>query len=121
MNTSTTSSGPLETLSYRFALDAINFCKILVQKKEFILSKQFVKSATSTGASIGEAQFAQSRADFISKLSISLKEANESRYWLRLIQDAGYASSGEMQHLFEEVYQVIKLLVSSINTAKRQK
>ncbi len=88
------------------------------QRKEYVLSKQLLRSATSIGANITEAQQAQSSADFISKLSIALKEANETRYWLHLIQDSSYGSSTESYHKIEEI---IRMLVSSIQTTRNKK
>jgi len=71
--------------SFEFAVEVVSLYKVLVEKKEFILSKQIVRSGTSIGANIREAEHAQSKADFINKLSISLKEANETEYWLDLL------------------------------------
>ena len=72
-------------LSFEFSLQIIQLYKILVENKEFILSKQLLRSGTSIGANIEEAMTAQSRKDFISKMSISSKEARETRYWIRLL------------------------------------
>ena len=113
-----TFSGPLHKQSYHFALHAILFSKSLMKEKEYVLSKQFLRSATSVGANIEEAQQPQSRADFISKLSIALKEATESRYWLHLIHDSGFACSDVVQPLIEQSNQIIGMLVTSIKTSK---
>ena len=85
-------------------------------KQEFILSKQILRSGTSIGASIRESEFAQSNADFINKLSISLKEANETDYWLNLLKD--YIDSNAFNSMEIDCGKLIALLVSSIKTAK---
>jgi len=76
--------------SYAFALRIIKLYKYLQNKKEFILSKQLLRSGTAVGALIRESKFAQSKPDFIHKLSIALKEANETSYWLSLLNDSNY-------------------------------
>jgi len=76
----------IKNKSFQFAIDIVTLYKNLVgDKKEFVMSRQLLKSGTSIGANVREAEFAQSRADFISKMSISLKEANETDYWLELL------------------------------------
>jgi four helix bundle protein len=113
-------SGPLHEKSYFFALHIVIFAtKIAKDKKEFVLSRQITRSATSVGANIEEAQQPQSRPDFISKLSIALKEAYESRYWLHLLRDAGFAEKIETDLLLVEVTEVISMLIRSIKTAKQ--
>lgn len=112
-------TGPLQEKSYCYALDVVLFCKRLVEeKREFVLSKQLLKSGTSVGANIEEAQQAQSRSDFVSKLSIALKEGYESRFWLRLIHDAGYDDLRQISALTVQVDAIISMLVRSIKTAK---
>src|ERR1039458_9742428 len=82
---------PLQIKSYAFALRIIKLCQYLEkEKKEFILSKQILRSGTAIGALISEARFGQSKADFLSKMSIALKESNETDYWLNLLKDSGY-------------------------------
>jgi len=80
----------LKDKSYSFALLIVKTSEKLSSNKEFILSKQLLKSETAIGALIREAEFAQSKADFICKMSIALKEANERSYWLSLLKDSGY-------------------------------
>ena len=81
----------LEDKSYKFAIRIVKLNKYLcTEHKEYVLSKQLLRSGTAVGALVAEAQYAQSKADFINKLQISLKEANESRYWLRLLKDCDY-------------------------------
>lgn len=81
----------LKSKSYSFAIEIVKTSEQLIShKKEFILSKQLIRSGTAIGALIREAEFAQSKADFINKMSISLKEANETLYWLNLLKDTNY-------------------------------
>jgi len=90
------SESPLKLKTYSFALKIVLLCKVLTEKREYVLSKQLLKSGTSIGANIAEAQHAQSRNDFCAKLSISLKEAWESDFWIQLIHDAGYLNNWGM-------------------------
>jgi four helix bundle protein len=108
----------LKTKSYQFALEIIEETKNLNEQREFILSKQILRSGTAIGALIREAEFAQSRKDFISKLSIALKEANETEYWLSLLADSKYMAKESYSKLSNELLELIKLLVSSIKTSK---
>ena len=109
----------LERKSFQFAVRTVNLCKHLRStKKEYTLSKQFLRSGTSIGANIAEAQQAQSKADFISKLSIALKEATESKYWIRLMSATGYLSETEYSSMFRDCVELEKMLVSSIKTSK---
>jgi four helix bundle protein len=110
----------LRTKSYAFALDSILAYHKLTEQKEFILSKQYVRSATSVGANIREASNAQSTADFIHKLSISLKECSESQYWLELMRDAKYLTNGQFEQLYPQSKELHKMLSSSILTAKKR-
>ena len=105
--------------SFKFAVRVVKLYKYLCNdKKEYILSKQLLRSGTSIGANINEAQDAQSKADFISKLSISLKEARESKYWIKLLKETDYLSDKEADNILEDLIEVIKLLVSIIKTTK---
>ena len=109
----------LRDKSYAFALRMVKLYKYLcADKQEYFLSKQILRSGTSIGALIREAEYGQSKADFISKLSISLKEANETDYWLYLLKDSGYLDEKLFNSLHLEADELIKLLVSSIKTAK---
>ncbi len=87
--------------------------------KKYVLSKQVLRSGTAVGALVSEAEFAQSKADFISKLSIALKEANETLYWLSLLKDSEFIDEKMLKSIQLDAEELIKLLVSSINTAKR--
>ena len=85
------SKSVLKDKSYAFAIRVVKLSQYLqTEKKEFVLSKQILRSGTSVGALIREAEFGQSKADFVSKMSISLKEANETEYWLCILKDTGY-------------------------------
>lgn len=98
----------IQQKSYAFALKIVFLCRDLIEKKkEFILSKQLLKSGTSIGANVEEAQQAQSRNDFIFKLSIALKEAYESRYWLHLLRDTHYGTQEQIEPLLREVHEII--------------
>ncbi len=105
--------------SYRFALRIVRMCRWLQdEKREFILSRQLLKSGTAVGALIHEAEFAQSRADFVNKLQIALKEANETKYWLNLLKDSEYLSEKMYESIRPEIEELLKLLVSSVKSLK---
>ena len=107
---------PLLTKSKAFALDIIRVCnEIKRSQKESILTNQLVRSGTSIGANIREAFYAHSKADFIAKLQIALKECSESEYWLELLIESGYYSDKSILDLCVEIKRI---LISSINTAK---
>jgi four helix bundle protein len=106
--------------SFEFAKEIVYLYKNLADKKEFELSRQLLKSGTSIGANIREAEHAQSKADFINKLSISLKEANETEYWLDLLYETNYLSDELFQNLKNKNIELLKLLISIINTSKKQ-
>jgi len=92
--------------------------KIQEQKREYVLTKQLLRSGTSIDANVEEAQQPQSRADFTSKMSIALKEAYETRFWLRLFRDSALAMSEDMGTLFEQVDELIRLLVAITLSSK---
>ncbi len=105
--------------SIDFASRIIKLCKYLDEnKKEHIISKQIIRSGTSIGANINEAQYGNSRADFISKLHISLKETAETEYWLRLLYKSDYIDIKMFDSLLSDCLELKKILISSINTAK---
>ena len=112
----------LRDKSYTFAIRIVRLAQFLQQEqKEFILSKQILRSGTSIGALIREAEYAQSDADFIHKFSISLKEANETDYWLSLLKDADYIDDKQYQSLYQDCDELISMLVSTIKTMKAKK
>ena len=89
-------------------------------KREFVLSKQILRSGTSIGANISEARFAQSIYDFISKMSISLKEANETYYWLDLLMETGYIDLEKGEILKGKCLEIIRMLQASVKTSKEK-
>ena len=109
---------PLSIQSMDFAVSIINLVKELKQQKESIISNQIGRSGTSIGANIREAQYAHGKADFISKLQIALKEANETGYWLELLFKTGYISEEEFRPLDAACASLRVMLVASIRTAK---
>ncbi|MBQ8223942.1 MAG: four helix bundle protein [Bacteroides sp.] len=109
----------LHIKSYNFALRIIAMVKYLQKEKnEFILSKQVLRSGTVIGALIRESEFAQSNADFVNKLSIALKETNETDYWLNLLKDSEYIDNIAFESMENDCGEIIALLVSSIKTVK---
>ena len=101
-----------------FAVSIINLVKYLKEKRESIISNQIGRSGTSIGANIREAQYAHGKADFIAKLQIALKEANETGYWLELLYKTNYISEEQYIFLESKCKSLRAMLVSSINTAK---
>lgn len=104
--------------SFLFAIEIVGLYKILAERKEFVLSRQMLRSGTSIGANVRESEHAQSKADFIHKLSISLKEANETEYWIDLLFETNYLSEIEFQNIKPKIIELLKLLTSIINTSK---
>ena len=111
---------PLSTQSMDFAVSIINLVKELKQQKESIISNQIGRSGTSIGANIREAQYAHGKADFISKLQIALKEANETGYWLELLFKTGYINEEAFRSLDAACAGLRVMLVASIRTAKEE-
>ncbi|AZJ36691.1 four helix bundle protein [Tenacibaculum singaporense] len=110
----------LKNKSYEFALEIVKLSQYLVaDKKEYILSKQLLRSGTAIGALIREAEFGQSKKDFIHKMSIALKEANETLYWLDLLKDTKYIVEDTYSLLHSIYKELVAMLVSSIKTAKK--
>jgi four helix bundle protein len=103
---------------FAFAIEIIGLYKVLIEKKEFVLSRQMLRSGTSIGANVREAEHAQSKADFIHKLSISLKEANETEYWLDLLYETKYLSDIEFQNIKPKIIELLRLLTSIVKTTK---
>ena len=104
---------------YDFALRIVRMVKYLrEEKREHILSKQVLRSGTAIGALIREAEFAQSEADFINKLKVALKEANETDYWLNLLKDTDYLDKEAYDSIETDCHELIALLAASINTVK---
>ena len=110
---------PLRTKSYAFALRIVKLYKYLAfETKEFVLSKQILRSGTSIGANIVEGNRGQSKTDFVHKLSIALKEADETEYWLNLLRDGDFITAAQAESLLADCLELQKMLTSSIKTAK---
>lgn len=112
------SKNMLKDKSFTFSIHIIEQYKRLTESKEYVMSKQLLRSGTAVGALIREAEFAQSKADFISKLSISLKEANETSYWLELLHRTQYIDTMRFEESSQYINELISMLVSSIKTSK---
>jgi four helix bundle protein len=115
------SENQIVDLSFQFSVRIVNLYKYLTKThSEYILSKQVLRSGTSIGANVTEAQDAQSKKDFISKLSIALKEARETHYWLRLLVETEYLPKENRRviSVFEELEVLIKLLVAIVKSTK---
>ena len=105
--------------AYQFAIRVVKAYRYLTnQKKEFILSKQLIRSGTSIGANIAEANGAISLADFSAKMSIAYKECLETKYWLSLLKDTGYTDSKAFQSIYQDADELGKLLFSIIKTSR---
>ena len=105
--------------SYAFALRVIKAYKFLsAEQREFVLSKQMLRSGTAVGALIREAEHAESKADFIHKMSIALKEANETEYWLMLLHDSDFFDKKSFSSIVVDCQELIKMLVSIIKSSK---
>lgn len=104
--------------SKEFALQIIKICNIVKKEKhESVLTNQLIRSGTSIGANIREAFYAHSKADFVAKLQIALKECSESEYWLELLTESGYYDD---KAIVEKCIEIKKILISSINTSKNK-
>jgi four helix bundle protein len=108
----------IKNKSFDFALRIVKLYQLLCIKNEFVLSKQILRSGTAIGALVREAEHAESTADFIHKLSIALKEANESDYWIDLLFQAGYIDEVTFNSIKTELLEILKLLVSIIKSSK---
>ena len=99
--------------SFAFSVRIVNLYKYLAdQKREYVISKQVYKSGTSIGANIAEAQRAQSTADFVSKMKIALKEANETQYWLQLLYETKHISDREFVSIHDDLVEILKILTA---------
>ena len=105
--------------SYAFAIKIVNTCKWLqTEKKEFVLSKQLLRSGTSVGANIEEAIGGQSRKDFFAKLTISYKEARETKYWIRLLTDTNYLTKEQSEPLLNDIEELLRIIGSIQKTIR---
>jgi four helix bundle protein len=106
--------------SYFFAIRIVKLCKFLAdEKKEYVISRQILKSGTSVGALVRESEQAESKADFVHKLSIALKEIKETEYWLNILKDTGYIDDTMFTSMNNDCIDLIKLLTSIIKTSKK--
>ena len=109
----------IENKSFLFAVRIAKLCRYLQEeKKEYILSKQLLRAGTSIGANVAESQQAQSRADFVSKLNIALKEAVETNYWIRLLHAAEYLNMTECDAILSDCRELEKILTSILKTSR---
>lgn len=107
------------TKSYSFAIRIIKLYGVLsADRKEFVLSKQCLRSGTAIGALISESEHAQSKADFLNKMNIALKEANETLYWLNLLRDTDYLSKIDADSLIADATELVRMLASIVKTTK---
>ncbi len=102
--------------SYAFALAVVPVCRRLQDEREYVLSRQLLKSGTSIGANVEEVQAGQSRADFLSKMCTAAKESRESRYWLRLLRDSGEFPKIDFQPHLDSVDELVRILVSIVKS-----
>lgn len=120
-NGRTTKPNPVRDKSFAFALRVVKLAKYLQdEKREFVLSKQALRSGTAIGALVREAEHAQSKPDFTSKMSIALKEANETDYWLDLLHESDYLTREHYDSIHPDIQELIKLLVSIVKTSKAE-
>ena len=109
----------LKDKSFKFAVRIVKLYKYLCdEKKEFVLSKQALRSGTSVGAMVREAEHSESKADFVHKLAIAQKEINETIYWLELLKTTDFLTFESFNSLNNDAVEIIKLITSSIKTAK---
>ena len=114
-------SNAVKDKSFALAVRIVNLSRALsVEKKEFVISRQLLRSGTAIGALVREAEQAESRPDFIHKMAIALKEANETEYWLLLLHHTGYISSSDSAAFIEDVKEMLRLLTSIIKATKHR-
>ena len=107
--------------SLAFAIRVVKLYKYLAEtKKEYVLSKQMLRAGTAIGALIREAEHGQSKADFLSKMNIALKEANETLYWLILLKETDYLNANEFNSVYADCEELVKMLASIVKTTKNK-
>ena len=112
-------ANPIEDKSFHFAVRTVKLFRFLTEeKKECVLSNQLLRSGTSIGANVSEGVRAQSKPDFVHKMSVTLKEAGETAYWLRLLHETGYLTDEQFESVYSDVNEIIALLVSICKTGK---
>jgi four helix bundle protein len=114
-------SNPILNKSFAFAIRCVNIYRYLSENKEFIMSKQLLRSGTAIGALVREAQHAESKADFIHKSAIALKEANETCYWIELLHQTRYINENMYTSMHKDAEELIKILVTIIKSAKNSR
>jgi len=108
--------------SFDFAVRIVHLYKYLnTEQKEYVMSKQLLRSGTSIGANVSEAERAQSKADFISKMSIALKEANETNYWLKLLYKTDYLNKSQYDSINTDINELISILIAICKTSNSSK
>lgn len=111
----------IENKSFQFAIRIVRLYKFLCEeKKEYILSKQLLRAGTSIGANVTESQQAQSKPDFVSKISIALKEASETKYWIKLLGATEYLFENQTKSILDDCVEIEKILVTILKSAKNQ-
>ena len=111
----------IENKSFDFAIRIVKLYQYLCEdKKEYVLSKQLLRSGTSIGANVSEAQRGQTKPDFYAKIAIALKEANETRYWIRLLHATDYLNDKEYSSLDNDINEIISILVAICNSKDKQ-
>ena len=108
----------IEKKSFDFAIEIINLTRRMERKIEVPLRNQLLRSGTSIGANVHEAQFAQSKKDFASKMAIALKEANETKYWIRLFLEVGGIPLEEARHFLLKIDEILRMLIKIVKSAK---
>jgi four helix bundle protein len=112
-------SNILKEKSFGFAVRIVKLSQMLIkEKKEFVIGKQIIRSGSSIGAMVREAEYAESKADFVHKMNIALKEANETEYWLDILFKTGYLQELLYNSLKQDIKELLKLLISTIKTTK---
>lgn len=118
--TSTKKDSVLRSKSYTFGVRIVRLSQFLISEhKEYVLSKQVLRSGTSIGALIREAEYGISKADFRNKMSIALKEANETEYWLSMLKDTDYINDKLFQSLTKDCVELIKMLIATVKTSQK--
>jgi len=107
----------IQTKSFQFALKMIALYQVLIENREYVISKQLLRSSTSIGANVEEAIAAQSKKDFIAKMSISSKEARETKYWLRLLNESKYINIDFSEYL-KDIEEIINILTAIVKTSQ---
>ena len=111
-------SNAIEIKSFEFAIEIVQLTRRMMRKDESALTNQLLRSGTSIGANVSEAQFAQSKKDFASKMTIALKEANETKYWIRLLKEIGSISAEEANKFLLKLDEIFRLLISIVKSSK---